>query len=66
MTITPEQITAFLDAIRPYCDIQDVGEGEYIIDGVINVGKALEAANARDDQRGAYAKITAASVDARL
>lgn len=41
-----DPITAFLNHIRLGCFIHDAGGGEYIIDGVINVGKALEAVKA--------------------
>lgn len=42
MTATPEQISEFLAHVCGHS--QPVEHGEYIIDGVINVGEALAAA----------------------
>lgn len=53
------QVEAFLNAIYRdaggHADIQDVGNGEFIIDGVINVRAALDAALAVEADRSANA-----------
>lgn len=49
---TEKQISAFIDAIRDsgVAYVEDAGDGEFIIDGVVNVGAAIDAAAPAEEE----------------